>query len=238
MSDSGREDVIRKTYKTGCSDWIRIFVLNEWHEFRLTSPLLKYIEDNFKVIYDGDDFRANILKNSKEIYGFKGYFIYEDGYIYSERTRRFLSASSGRNGYLCVSLRNEEGVFKKVNVHREVAKAFIPNPNNYPQINHIDFDRTNPHVSNLEWCTQKMNDKHSWDAGRHKAGMGMLGHKGALHVDSIPVEMYSLDGTFIKDFASMAEASEYYGVGTSAISYCCSGKTKYPRFYIFKLKNK
>ena len=50
-------------------------------------------------------------------------------------------------------------------VHREVALAFIPNPDNLPEVNHIDGNKENNHVSNLEWCTRSHNVKHSFDTG-------------------------------------------------------------------------
>lgn len=58
------------------------------------------------------------------------------------------------NGYCYVSLRNENGIFKNHRIHRLVAKAFIPNPNNYSQVNHIDMNKQNNCVENLEWCDQ------------------------------------------------------------------------------------
>lgn len=184
-----------------------------------------------------DPYLLQLLEGSVPIPEFTSYRIFESGVIFSFRTMKFLTwVLNDETNYYIVTLRSDNGELKRKYVHRLVATVFIPNPNNYPQVNHIDFNRKNPDVKNLEWCTQSMNERHSWNAGRKKAGMGMLGHKGILHVDSVPVEMYSLDGVFIKDFYSMAEASEYSGVGKTAISYCCSGKTKYPRFYIFKLK--
>lgn len=56
------------------------------------------------------------------------------------------------------------GKAKKYSVHRLVAEAFIPNPNNYPIVNHIDGNPSNNHVSNLEWCTFSHNERHSYKA--------------------------------------------------------------------------
>lgn len=66
--------------------------------------------------------------------------------------------TKARNGYLVVNL-NELGV---VSVHRLVASAFIPNPDNKRTVNHIDGDKTNNYVNNLEWATYSENNLHSW----------------------------------------------------------------------------
>lgn len=55
---------------------------------------------------------------------------------------------------------SKDGCVKRYNVHRLVAQAFIPNPNNLPEINHLDEDKTNNCVDNLEWCTAKYNSNY------------------------------------------------------------------------------
>lgn len=66
-------------------------------------------------------------------------------------------------GYLMVRLSSPRAMDR---VHRIVASAFIPNPNRFPHINHLDFNRTNNHVKNLEWCSPKYNVQYSRSAGR------------------------------------------------------------------------
>ena len=61
---------------------------------------------------------------------------------------------------------------KYISIHRLVAEAFIPNPNNYPVINHIDGDTSNNKIDNLEWCTQSHNIKEAYRAGRAKPTSG------------------------------------------------------------------
>lgn len=80
------------------------------------------------------------------------------GYNYIED--RILSAGSN-NGYKMVVLYDKNGKHKTYSVHKLVAKAFIPNPHKFKTINHLDENRSNNRVENLEWCTQKNNVRYS-----------------------------------------------------------------------------
>lgn len=84
--------------------------------------------------------------------------------------------SKGENGYLSVDLYSN-GKRKIRRVHRLVAKEFIPNPNNKPQVNHKDGNRQNNNVDNLEWVTGKENCQHAWKNGLVRPSYGMLGKK-------------------------------------------------------------
>lgn len=79
---------------------------------------------------------------------------------------RLLSLKSKRVGYPFVNLYNEDG-HKGISVHRLVAEAFIPNPENKPQVNHINNKRDDPRADNLEWVTCKENIRQVVDQGRH-----------------------------------------------------------------------
>lgn len=80
-------------------------------------------------------------------------------------------------GYPAVTLFKGEGP-KMIKVHRLVAEAFIPNPCNYDQINHIDGDKTNNHVANLEWCTSSHNNYHRHEMIRKRKQSGVQASKG------------------------------------------------------------
>ena len=75
-------------------------------------------------------------------------------------------------GYMVINLTSDDKNIKKTNVliHRIVAEAFIPNPNNYPYVNHKDGNKSNNKVDNLEWCNNSMNQLHAFENGLQKGG--------------------------------------------------------------------
>lgn len=75
-----------------------------------------------------------------------------------------LKPSTITKGYKGITLTKDKKRYPK-KVHRLVAEAFIPNPNNKPQINHIDCNKSNNNVNNLEWCTNSENQKHAFKNG-------------------------------------------------------------------------
>ena len=94
-----------------------------------------------------------------QIKEYPNYFINENGECKSTYVSKTLKPRTAGKGYLCYQLRNEHGK-KNEYIHRLVAKTFIPNPHNLPQVDHIDKDKTNNHVSNLRWVTNYQNLKH------------------------------------------------------------------------------
>jgi hypothetical protein len=104
----------------------------------------------------------------KDIVGYEGlYAVTQDGQIWAYPNRihkgKFLKPSL-KKGYYFVCLCKGSSIVQK-NVHRLVAEAYLPNLENKPQINHIDSNKLNNTLSNLEWCTASENKKHSWDSG-------------------------------------------------------------------------
>jgi hypothetical protein len=99
----------------------------------------------------------------KPIEGYEGlYSADKTGRIYSHKSNKYLSSGNPNSywGYVRVML-NKNGITKSFAVHRLIAKTFIPNPNNYPIVNHKDGNGRNNSVENLEWCTQKENVAHA-----------------------------------------------------------------------------
>ena len=108
------------------------------------------------------------------------YRIYEDGRIQNETNGKWIRGTSitKNNRYVKVHLGSDH-VSKFIPLHKLVATIFVPNPHNYPQINHMDGNRYNNSASNLEWCTAKHNIRHCRDNGFHMDQYGeMIGtHK-------------------------------------------------------------
>lgn len=93
----------------------------------------------------------------KEVEGYPGYYISRAGKLYSNYAGKFLSGYVGPNGYLYYTFRDKHREY----AHRLVAKAFIPNPENKPEVNHKDFVRLNNYEDNLEWSTIGENLTHA-----------------------------------------------------------------------------
>lgn len=96
---------------------------------------------------------------------YDGFLVDDDLNIYSKRTGRKLSRHKGSDGYEQVQYKREDGTSHHQRVHVIFAHCFIPNPNNYKYVNHIDSNKLNNNLNNLEWCTNSYNVKHSYESG-------------------------------------------------------------------------
>lgn len=94
-----------------------------------------------------------------QIKDYPNYFINKNGECKSTYVSKMLKPRTAGRGYFCYQLRNEH-CKKNEYIHRLVAKTFIPNPHNLPQVDHIDGDKSNNHVDNLRWVTGFQNMKH------------------------------------------------------------------------------
>tara|TARA_B110000285_G_scaffold24581_1_gene23692 strand:- start:100 stop:582 length:483 start_codon:yes stop_codon:yes gene_type:complete len=104
-----------------------------------------------------------------EIEGFENYTIDETGNIWNKKRNIFMKPYINNKGYLRVGL-HKNGKEKKFLVHRLVALAFIPNPNNYPEVDHFDINPSNNNLSNLRWATSSMQNE-------NRRGYGKIKHK-------------------------------------------------------------
>lgn len=141
----------------------------------------------------------------------------------------FIVSGKKTKGYYGIELRKNSKRFPKL-VHRLVAETFIPNPNNLLQVNHINGNRLDNRVDNLEWCTQSDNIKHAYKNGLMKP---KFGKNNGWHTEIL---QYDLQGNFIKEWSSISEAKKQLGINN--ITNACSGKYKKAGGYIWKYKHR
>lgn len=125
-----------------------------------------------------------------------------------------LKSAIGRDGYKRVAL-SKDGKQKMFLVHRLVADAFIPNPNNYPIINHKDEDKANNVPENLEWCTHKYNNNYGTTQQRHAQKL----KKSILQIEAKTNEI-------IREWSSAMDVEREIGYDQANISKCCLGQRK------------
>ena len=112
-----------------------------------------------------------------------------DRFYYRLHKGKVLSPTKDRYGYLTVTL-NCNGKSKTIKIHRLVAQAFLPNPDNLPQVNHKDEDKTNNNVDNLEWCTAKYNVNFGTRQERYRNTMLEKGHWSGLSREEYEKKRY------------------------------------------------
>ena len=125
-----------------------------------------------------------------------------------------------KDGYYQLGLSNK-GQRKNVLVHRLVAIAFLPNPNNFPVVNHIDGVKTNDRVENLEWCSTSDNLKHAYKTGLKTKRFPKEAWEKSMEAIKRPVEQYTLEGTFVRAWDSIVDAGRETNTNPSTISHVC-----------------
>ena len=160
------------------------------------------------------------IKDFEEKYAISNY-----GKIKNIKTNKILKEKKNKRGYLYIGLfKNKKQYAFRIN--RLVAQAFIPNPNNYPQVNHKDENKLNNCVNNLEWCTAKYN-----------ANYGNRNKKLKGYFPSVKIIQYDLQNNFIKEWESMKIASKKLNICRTNISECCRNLRKTAGGYIWKYES-
>lgn len=153
-----------------------------------------------------------MTNEEKWICGYEGkYSITTNGVV--KRYGEPIKQQRNKFGYMNVSLYKDKHN-KQYKVHRLVAMSFIPNPDNKPQVNHIDGNKENNNVNNLEWCTCKENIKHSCDNGLRNCMAVRIVETG-------------------ESFKNTVECAKAISGDASDIYYCVKGKRKTHKGYHF-----
>lgn len=135
------------------------------------------------------------------------------------KSGKITTGSKDKKGYLVVRLYDNSNHSKDYKVHRLVAEAFLPNPENLPQVNHKDENKENNCVDNLEWCTNEYN--HNYGTRNQRAGKSNQCH------ESTSEKIYSVDQNGnIEFFDSIGEAERVTGLSHANIVRTLKGRSK------------
>lgn len=137
----------------------------------------------------------------KEVAGYPNFEISNMGRLKNKVTGRISTGNLNDSGYMRCILYDKDGSRKYTKIHRLVAQAFIPNPDNLPEVNHIDGDKTNNKVTNLEWVSHKRNMEHLYET------------KEVKHIKAQPVLCVETN----KIFPSVRKAAEAVGVNKQRV---------------------
>lgn len=172
----------------------------------------------------------------KEIENLEKYLVSDTGLIQNKKTGNIIKPALTNNGYQMVSLYIGKGKSKRFYVHRLVAIAFLPNPDNLTDVNHKDYDKQNNSVNNLEWCTRSDNLKHSYNyenRNKNREHAKELAEKNHEKM-KIKVIQKALSGEFIAEYNSLREAEEKTGIPIQNISSVTQGKRRSAGGYIWE----
>ena len=191
--------------------------------------VMNYNQEQWKSIEDFcGEYQVSTFGNVKSV---ERYVWNGKGYVHKREL--ILKQTINHKGYPIVYL-SHHNKKKTVPIHRLVAIAFIPNPLAKPQVNHINGNKSDNRVENLEWCTNGENQKHAWRTGlqkvSHKAGKPI---RGVLQIDIST-------GKVVNEYNSISEAAKAVGCKTASnIGGCCrqSYGRKTIKGYLWKFKD-
>jgi len=174
----------------------------------------------------------------KKVLLFGRYELYEDGRIYARPHRngnrggghngKWLKPSIGKHGYKIVTLKTGNRKYKQLLLHRLLAEAFIPNPENKCCVNHKDGNKLNNSLDNLEWVTYSENNQHAYDNGLSKKLYGKE------HSRSKKVAQKTKDGKIIKIWDCAMDAQRIGGFYASHINAVANKKRKTHKGYVWE----
>lgn len=155
----------------------------------------------------------SVVETFVKVEGFEKYEVSNLGRVRNVKSGRILKPRLRRDGYL-EHLLYKNNKQKHLLLHRILATAFVDNPEGKPYVNHIDENKTNNDLSNLEWCTKRENNIHGT---RIKRAAEKL-FKKVIQLD--------LDDNVLNEFESIKQAGQETGTNAGDISNCCNGRSK------------
>ena len=158
-------------------------------------------------------------------YFFNNYDITKEGVVINLKTNRKYKGII-KKGYLTFQTRINNKYYRWP-FHRLLAIKYIPNPNNYPVVNHIDGNKLNNSIDNLEWCSYSHNTKEA-------VRLGLMNYNNNHGVYKKVIQINKDTKEIIKIYNSIKEASKELKIDSSSISKCCKGKRKTAGNYIWK----
>lgn len=166
------------------------------------------MQEIYKPIPNYEDYlisnMGNVISLERKVWNGKGYKV---------KPQTKLKPHKNSRGYTQVELYGKPFV-----VHRLVAQSFIENPNNLPQVNHLNGDKTDNRAENLEWCTNAENQKHAWEHGLQKS-TGKIGR-----IQRTILQIDKQTNKVIAEYPSLVQAAKAVGVNQSSnIGACCRG---------------
>lgn len=152
------------------------------------------------------------------------------------KNKRILKVSE-KTTYKIIRLKLDDN-YKTYYIHRLVAETFIPNVDKKEFVNHIDGNKHNSNVNNLEWCTRTENERHAWKNGmkekiRKTSIKNVESARKYIHTNK-PVNQFDMNMTFIRRWDSESQAMREIGIDSSAISKCCRKRFKKAGGYIWQ----
>lgn len=164
----------------------------------------------------------------KPIPGYENYSVSDEGYVISPRTNAAMKLCRNNKGYYMVHLYKNKR-YHHFLLHRLIAMVFVPNPENKPEVNHINGDKSDCRACNLEWCTRSENNRHAAETGLAKQLM-------CNNWRSKAVLQYTLGGELVKEWSSLREVERQTGWSHGNIGSCCMGKYATAYGYIWKYR--
>ena len=157
----------------------------------------------------------------KDVVGYESlYAVTSCGKVWSYQSKKFLKPVVAKNGYMRIML-YKDGQRKMYSLHRLVAMTYLPNPENLPEVNHKDENKTNNCIQNLEWCDRKYN--HNYGTINERISNSL----------KIPILQYTLDGEFVHEWPSASDVGKEV---CGHICDCLKGRYKQAYGFVWKYK--